>query len=574
MTAETTSTPETSQTTRTLYGHLTDWAQQTPDRVLVTQLDPAQGDAATDDVTRQLTPVTAAGLLERATALAAWLRERGVGEGDCIAVWLPAWVDSYAWQFAASAVGAHVIGVNTRYNVAEVSHVLVKARPAVLVAAHGFQRVDFLATLHRVAEGLPAETPRPFVLVTSAPGAAGDEPDLAAWDLGSGSADASAIGTPVPEAAAGLRTDGDGDVLTVAFTTSGSTGMPKLAAHGEAGTIDHMRAAAAQLGIGPGDLMIEPLPYSGVFGYVAGMTALFGGAGVLIQPVFDPHDLIRAWGLLGGTHYVGGDDMLARVREAQEELGTDLRTWRWTGIADFQGMSEEIAAWSRDRFGTVTVGVYGSSEVFALTSFWTTGGDAGHRVGGGGRLVGDGYTYRIADPVTEEELPAGERGELQLRGTNVVTHYLGDAGEGAKAFTDDGWFRTGDLSEAVDDRTYAYICRIGDVLRLKGFMVDPAEIEMHLADHPEVVVAKVVGRPDAAGETEAVAFVVTTRDATVTGDELREHVRADLARYKVPAEVRIVDDMPTTAGTNGRKIRAVTLREWAAQPAAGTAASV
>ena len=205
MTAETTSTPETSQTTRTLYGHLNDWAQQTPDRVLVTQLDPAQGDAATDDVTRQLTPVTAAGLLERATALAAWLRERGVGEGDCIAVWLPAWVDSYAWQFAASAVGAHVIGVNTRYNVAEVSHVLVKARPAVLVAAHGFQRVDFLATLHRVAEGLPAETPRPFVLVTSAPGAAGDGPDLAAWDLGSGSADASAIGTPVPEAAAGLR---------------------------------------------------------------------------------------------------------------------------------------------------------------------------------------------------------------------------------------------------------------------------------------------------------------------------------------------------------------------------------
>lgn len=176
--------------------------------------------------------------------------------------------------------------------------------------------------------------------------------------------------------------------------------------------------------------------------------------------------------------------------------------------------------------------------------------------------------------MTEEELPAGERGELQLRGTNVVTHYLGDAGEGAKAFTDDGWFRTGDLSEAVDDRTFAYICRIGDVLRLKGFMVDPAEIEMHLADHPEVVVAKVVGRPDAAGETEAVAFVVTTRDATVTGEELREHVRADLARYKVPAEVRIVDDMPTTAGTNGRKIRAVTLREWAAQPAAGTAASV
>jgi fatty-acyl-CoA synthase len=489
-----------------------------------------------------------------------------VSEGDCIAVWLPAWIDSYAWQFAASAVGAHVIGVNTRYNVAEVSHVLVKARPAVLVAAHGFQRVDFLATLDRVAQELPADTPRPFVLVTPAPDATGDDPDLDAWDVGAGSADATTIGTPAPEAAAGLRTDGDGDLLTVAFTTSGSTGMPKLAAHAEGATIHHMQSAAAQLGIGTGDLMVEPLPYSGVFGYVAGMVALFGGAGVLIQPVFEPADLVRAWAQLGGTHYVGGDDMLARIRDTREELGTDLSTWRWTGIGDFQGMSEEIAQWANDRFGTVTVGVYGSSEVFALTSFWTLDGGVEPRVGGGGRLVGDGYAYRIADPVTDEELEDGQRGELQLRGSNVVSQYLGDQGEGAKAFSADGWFRTGDLGEAVDERTYAYICRIGDVLRLKGFMVDPAEIEMHLAEHPEVVVAKVVGRPDTAGETEAVAFVVTTHGATVTGEDLREHVRADLARYKVPTEVRIVEDMPTTAGTNGRKIRTVTLREWATQP--------
>ena len=572
-TATTTEAPTSGATTvRTLFGHLTDWAAQTPDRVLVTQLDPARDDAANGDggqpdLAAQLTAATAAQLHARAGALAVWLRERGVGEGDCIAVWLPAWIDSYAWQFAASAVGAHVIGVNTRYNVAEVGHVLTKARPAVLVAAHGFQRVDFLTTLDRVAAELPADAPRPFVLVTTAPGATGDGPDLDAWDVGAGSADAATIGTPAPEAVAGLRTDGDGDLLTVAFTTSGSTGMPKLAAHAEAATIHHMQSAAAQLRIGAGDLMVEPLPYSGVFGYVAGMVALFGGAGVLIQPVFEPADLVRVWAHLGGTHYVGGDDMLARIRDAREELGTDLSTWRWTGIGDFQGMSEEIAQWAKDRFGTKTVGVYGSSEVFALTSFWTLDGGVEPRVGGGGRLVGDGYAYRIADPVTDEELADGQRGELQLRGSNVVSQYLGDQGEGAKAFSADGWFRTGDLGEAVDERTYAYICRIGDVLRLKGFMVDPAEIEMHLAEHPEVVVAKVVGRPDAAGETEAVAFVVTTHGATVTGEDLREHVRADLARYKVPTEVRIVDDMPTTAGTNGRKIRTVTLREWATQPA-------
>lgn len=314
--------------------------------------------------------------------------------------------------------------------------------------------------------------------------------------------------------------------------------------------------------------MVEPLPYSGVFGYVAGMVALFGGAGVLIQPVFEPAALLGAWETERGTHYVGGDDMLARLRDAWQSSREDLSSWRWTGIGDFQGMSEEIAEWAAAAFGTRSVGVYGSSEVFALTSFWTLDGDVEPRVGGGGRLVADDYAYRIADPATEDELPDGERGELQLRGRNVVTSYLGDAGEGAKAFSDDGWFRTGDLAEAVDGHTYSYICRIGDVLRLKGFMVDPAEIEMHLATHPEVVVAKVVGRADAAGETEAVAFVVTTPGATVTGEDLQAHTKADLARYKVPAEVRIVEDMPTTAGTNGQKIRTVTLREWANEPRA------
>lgn len=567
----------TEQTTmRTLYGHLRDWAAADPDRVLVTQLDP--GDLGT-------THVSAGDLLARTHTLAAWLRTQGVGEGDCIAVWLPSWAEAYAWQFAASAVGAHVIGVNTRYNVAEVSHVFVKARPKVLVTAHGFQRVDFLTTLHRVAEGLPAGTPVPFVLVTPAPGAdegpgSGEGPDLGAWDLGGGSATASQLPDPAPEALTGLRTDGGGagddgsdDLLTVAFTTSGSTGMPKLAAHGEADTIHHMRSAAAQVGFRPGDLMVEPLPYSGVFGYVAGMVALFAGAGVLIQPVFEPEPLLQAWADERGTHYVGGDDMLARLREVWQSSREDLSSWRWTGVADFQGMSDQIAQWSAAEFGTTTVGVYGSSEVFALTSFWTLEGDVGPRVAGGGRLVADDYSYRIADPATEEELPDGERGELQLRGRNVVTSYLGDAGEGAKAFSDDGWFRTGDLAEAIDGQTYAYICRIGDVLRLKGFMVDPAEIEMHLATHPEVIIAKVVGRADAAGETEAVAFVVTTPGATVTGEDLQAHTKAHLARYKVPAEVRIVDDMPTTAGTNGRKIRTVTLREWANEPVAEGAGS-
>jgi acyl-CoA synthetase (AMP-forming)/AMP-acid ligase II len=521
--------------------------------------------------------VTADQLLDTATGFAALLREHGVGEGDCVAVWLPSWSDSYAWQFAASAVGAHVIGVNTRYNITEVGHVLHKARPKVLVMAHAFQRIDFLSTLRGAIAEASARSAdafaAPFVIATAVPGAEQDF-DAADYDQGAGSCRSTDV--PAGASAADFRLQGDPRTLAVAFTTSGSTGLPKLAAHDEFAVVHHSEQVAERIGCEPEDIMVEPLPYSGVFGYVAGMAALFGGAAVMLQAVFNETRLLHAWHQFRGTHFVGADDMLSRLRAAWEAEPLDLSSWRWTGIADFQGMSKEIASWSAREFGTATGGVYGSSEIFALTSFWTQDRPEDLRWSGGGTLTSPEYTYRIADPVTDAEVPAGERGEIQFRGPNVVSAYLGDEGEGAKAFTADGWFRSGDLGEAIDDRSYLYVCRIGDVLRLKGFLVDPAEIEIHLAGHPDVEIAKVVGRAGDSGEPEAVAFVSLTDSGTATPEDLREYCKASLARFKVPAEVRIIEDMPTVAGTNGAKIRAVTLREWAARPASdapGVAAS-
>ena len=125
---------------------LNQWATETPQRRLIVE-PVGQGHRI----------ITAQQLLATATGFAALLRDRGVSAGDCVAVWLPSWSDAFAWQFAASAVGAHVIGVNTRYNVTEVGHVLHKARPTVLVMAHDFRGIDFLSTLRDAiaAIGLP-----------------------------------------------------------------------------------------------------------------------------------------------------------------------------------------------------------------------------------------------------------------------------------------------------------------------------------------------------------------------------------------------------------------------------------
>lgn len=520
--------------------------------------------------------VTRGAFLTSVTALAEGLRAHGIGRGDCIATWLPNWSSAYAWQFAASALGAHVIGVNTRYNVGEVAHVLGKAHPKVLAMAHDFQRLDLLGRARdALAETAAGEVP--LIVPVPKPGASlPDAADLEGYDLGGGvwvpahDAARSGAASGAPSAGAGTAaSSAEASPLAVAFTTSGSTGLPKLAAHRESGVIGHAVADSARIGFAPGDVLIGALPFSGVFGFSASMAAIFGGAAILLHPVFNEDELVQAMDRFRGTHFVGADDMVSRIAAAWErtrdgEAGpADLSSWAWMGIADFQGRSRELAAWAEREFGTVTVGVYGSSEIFALTAFWRADTDEARRWSGGGYPVSPAIGVRAADPFSGEVLATGVEGELQFRGPNVVDAYLGDTGEGAAAFTADGWFRTGDFGIVCEDGAFVYSSRMGDVLRLKGFLVHPSEIEFRLGAHPAVDTAKVVGYRGPDGETRAIAFVTLGPGMTADEAELQQWCRAELARYKVPSSVYVVDSMPTTAGTNGTKIRTAALREWA-----------
>lgn len=487
---------------------------------------------------------------------AALLETLKVGEGDCIATWLPNWASTIAWQFAASAVGAHVIGVNTRYNVTEVRHILAKAAPKVIAVAHDFQRLNLIERARTALESLGAAA-APTVVPIAAPGS--ELPvDLSDQDLGAGVARVPATGT-ISSPVAPSR-----DRLATAFTTSGSTGLPKLAAHRESAVLWHAATLAGRVGYRPEDVLIGALPYSGVFGFNPSMAAIVGGASVLLHPVFDPARLVEDMAEVRASHYFGADDILSRIRQAWTENQVDLKSWRWIGIADFEGKSHSIAKWAAAEFGTVTAGVYGSSELFALASFGLPETPEERRLRGGGQVVSPLIEVRLADPDDDTPVGEGNEGELQFRGPNVVDVYLGDSGEATAAFTRDGWFRSGDLGRFTEDGGFVYVCRIGDVLRLKGFLVEPAEIEKKLAEHTAVHTAKVVGVADEDGVTRAIGFVTLNEDAEpVSAEELIAWCKQSLARFKVPSEIRIIEEMPTTVGTNGTKIKAGTLRDWA-----------
>jgi fatty-acyl-CoA synthase len=253
--------------------------------------------------------------------------------------------------------------------------------------------------------------------------------------------------------------------------------------------------------------------------------------------------------------------MLAAILDGAGDP-TTLRSLRRGGFADFGGrLTLQLERWERVtgvRFG----GLYGSSECFALMTSWPAELPAAERARVGGMLVDAEMAVRAVDPQTGITCAHGTAGELQFRGYNVTPGYLANPAATARAFTADGWFRSGDLGTTLDARTFVFAARLGDSLRLRGYLVDPREIEEFLERHPSVAKAQVVGADGPDGQIP-VAFVQPRDGATVDAAELKSFARERIAAYKIPQEFVVVEAFPTTPSPNGEKIRKAELRDRA-----------
>jgi fatty-acyl-CoA synthase len=355
-----------------------------------------------------------------------------------------------------------------------------------------------------------------------------------------------------------VETDGarPGDPV-VAFTTSGSTGRPKLAAHDHATTIRHIEAAATAFRVTPASVGLLALPVCGTFGFVTLLSMLAGGGRVVIPPRFE---VAEAAGLIEThrvTHLNASDDMILALLAQDRDLGS----WAEGVFADFTGRGEESAT-AAEKVGARLTGVYGSSETFALLTRWPAELPLPERARNGGIPVDPAVEVRVVDPESGVPIEAGSAGELQIRGPSVLTGYIRADGLADPPLVDGGWLPTGDLAEMAPDGGFVYLARLGDTLRLAGFLTDPVEIEQRLLGHPRVRGAQVVGARKPAGGDAAVAFVI--RDGDVEEAELVAHCRAGLANYKVPARVVFVEAFPTVDGANGVKILKPALRQQAA----------
>jgi fatty-acyl-CoA synthase len=344
----------------------------------------------------------------------------------------------------------------------------------------------------------------------------------------------------VPAAPAGRADD-----PFVVFTTSGTTSRPKMVLHRQRSIAEHAGAAAGGFGYTSDDVVLVAMPLCGTFGLTS-LTAAVAGHSTVVVTDFD---LARTAELIA-QHRVtatnGSDDMFHRL----VGHGADLRSIRIAGYARFNTSLDRVVD-DAERAGATLTGLYGMSEVQALYSVRDPALPAADRARPGGTLVSQDAAYRVVD------------GELQLRGPSLMAGYLAEGGDEIdEALTvanfDDGWFRTGDLAAAEDDRTFEYLTRRGDAMRLGGFLVNPAEIEAVITGHSGIEAAQVVA-VDRPGGARPVAFVIGAFDEA----EVIARCRDRLAIYKTPIRVVGVEAFPSTPSANGTKVQRTKLREMA-----------
>jgi len=451
--------------------------------------------------------------LDRASArLAGWLRDRGLRPGDRVGIMLPNVPDFAVAYYGALRAGAAVVPMNVLLKQREVAYSLGDSEAALILAWNAFAEA---------AEAGAAEAGTRCVLL--APG------DLDALTAGI---------DPLAETVDRAPTD-----TAVILYTSGTTGRPKGAELTHANLTRNVDVARRLFGLDADSVVLGALPLFHAFGQTCGLNAgVASGATLTLLPRFEPGRALEVMVRDGVTVMEGVPTMYAALLHHPERERFDLSTLRLC-VSGGAALPAEVLRGFEAAFGCAVVEGYGLSETSPLASFNRT--DRERKPGSIGTAV-EGVEMRVVDG-DGSEVPAGEVGEIVIRGHNVMKGYWRRPEATAEAIDGDGWFRTGDLARRDEDGDFFIVDRRKDMIIRGGYNVYPREVEEVLYQHPAVRECAVVGVPHAELGEEVGAAVVRKPGAQADAEELREFVRAQIAAYKYPRHVWFVDELPKTA---------------------------
>lgn len=487
-------------------------------------------------------------LEQRSCALAAGLEDRGIAEGSRVALWLPNRSDWLICLFALARLRAIAVAVNTRFRSAEVEDIVGRSRCTALIYEPGFKGIDFDAILRDV----DPEALRKLTLVITARGgvreavAAGAE-HVALDDLAREAGPPNRYAEP-----------GDG---AIAFTTSGTTSKPKFVLHTHRSLSIHAREVAQAFDyVAPNTVLLQALPLCGTFGLTQALAAIAAGRPSINMTSFDAREAVHLIAEHQVTTFNGSDEMLQRICETSQPQA--LNTIKWCGFAAFTNARVDSFVENCARAGLKATGLYGMSEVQALYARQPLSADIAGRALAGGGLTSPDAQVQVRDPDTGEPLPRGQTGELHLKGPSRMREYMDDPEATSRGIGEDGFVRSGDLGYLLDDRRFVFETRMGDGIRLGGFLVNPAEIDAWLERHPRVAASQTVGIV-IGDHMRPASFVIAADDHPANEASLIAHCCEGLAKFKVPQHIFTLEEFPATDGPNGKKIQRGRLRAMA-----------
>lgn len=336
----------------------------------------------------------------------------------------------------------------------------------------------------------------------------------------------------------------DGDGLSTIGYTSGTTGHPKGACLSHRNILLNVAMTALMHQRSDADTVVTALPCPHVYGNVVMSGAIQNGMTLVLHPAFDERSILESIQKYGATLFEGVPTMFMFLLNYPELEQYDLSTLRCCTVGG-QTMPKPKMEEVEARFGCPLIELWGMTELGGLGTTFASNGPVKHG------SIGVALPYveaRIAD--TEDasvSLPAGEVGELMIRGGIVMQGYYGNEQASRDTIEPDGWMHTGDVASMDEDGCIFIVDRKKDMILTAGYNVYPAEIERVVAGHPDVALVAVGSIPDEAKGELAKAYIVPKVGATPNAEHVIAFCREHLAAYKVPRAVQFVDDLPKTS---------------------------
>ena len=456
------------------------------------------------------------------------LARLGVGPGERVVIVLENAIEVAAFYFAASFLDAAAVMVNARMSRPELDRIVAHADPSAVMFSTASSDA---AKAHAEAFGAQA--------------CSGRYGEAALW------AREGSVAEPVFKS-------GEEQVALLLYT-SGTTGHPKAAMLTHANMIAAGRASADVRGMRAGDMTYLALPMSHIFGLVTVHAICLAQGSARLEPVFDVARLYRALQedvtLLPAVPQMHAH--LFHYARAHDMPRYDRGLLRYVS----SGGAPLDPVWKREAeefYGQPLQNGYGLTESAAgICATRNAMGDPDISVGEA--MLGSILRIDLEAPGAT---PDQGIGEILVGGPQIMKGYFRDPEQTAKALTEDGFLRTGDLGRFDEQGRLHIAGRTKELIIRSGFNVYPVEIEAVLTEHPDVIIAGVVGRA-VEGNEEVLAFVKATPESGVTEAALMAYVRDRLAPYKRPERIIVADDLP--AAPTGKILKAKLIETFADQ---------